>query len=125
MVDRLARIDLWHVSTSEPPARIRVLVSSGRGIVADIVRTTVAAEPDFELVTSEEPHPDVVIVQNGQAGTARASQMLWSHPESRVILISSDARRADVYELAPTRRTLGELSPQALVKAVRAAARER
>jgi DNA-binding NarL/FixJ family response regulator len=108
-----------------PPARIRVLVSSDRGIVADIVRTTVAAEPDFELVTSEEPHPDVVIVQNGQAGTAEASQMLWSHPESRVILISSDARRADVYELAPSRRALGELSPQSLVNAVRAAARGR
>jgi DNA-binding NarL/FixJ family response regulator len=123
MAPVVARLDLWRVSIPGPQPRIRVLVSSIGGIVADIVRSTVAAQLDFELVAAEDPHPDVVIVQNGHAGAAEASRMLWSHPESRVILISGDARRADVFELAPTRRTLGELSPQTLVNAVRAAAR--
>jgi hypothetical protein len=125
MVPGTARLDLWRVSTLDPHPRIRVLVSGTRGIVADIVRSTVAAQPDFELVVGEDPHPDVVIVQNGQSGNAEASRMLWSHPESKVILISGDARRADVLELAPTRQALGELSPQSLVNAVRAAARRR
>jgi DNA-binding NarL/FixJ family response regulator len=125
MAPATARLELWRVSTLDSHPRIRVLVSGTRGIVADIVRNTVAAQPDFELVLGEDPHPDVVIVQNGQSGNAEASRMLWSHPESKVILISGDARRADVLELAPTRQALGELSPQSLVNAVRAAARRR
>jgi hypothetical protein len=95
------------------------------GILSDIVRSYVAAEPDFELVASASMAPDVIILYNGEEGRSAASLTLQKHPTSKVILISEDGRMAELFELTATRRALGELSHDALVSAVRAAGARR
>jgi hypothetical protein len=102
-----------------------VLVTTSAGILSDIVRTYVAAEPDFELIAPDGPSPHVVILNDGEEGPTAATEMLETHPRSKVIVISHDARMAELFELTPTRRPLGELSHDSLVSAVRAAATRR
>lgn len=102
--------------------RIRVLVGVPTGIIPDVLRSCIAAEPDFELVATEgPPAPDVVILRDGIDGDRSATQLLYASPRTKVIVISTDARVAELFEMSPTKRSLGELSPESLVRAVRSA----
>jgi hypothetical protein len=97
----------------------------------DVVQNILAPEPDIELVeldTSEDAspqwsagdHPDVVILSSQHPGEADLPlSLLLQSPRSRVLALGNDARCAFLYELRPHRTTLGELSRELLLSAIR------
>jgi hypothetical protein len=96
-------------------------------VLGDVVRRAIRETPDLELVALP-PHianqearlPDVVIL----AGTD-PDAITWPAPElacgsTRLLAISDDSHTGCLFELLPRRRALGELTPEALIAAVRA-----
>ncbi|MDQ6829298.1 MAG: hypothetical protein M3081_10575 [Gemmatimonadota bacterium] len=109
---------------------IRVVLADMPRMLHDIVRTILSAEPDIEIETTTVPQreiasaraitgADVVILAEPEAPTDEYAAMLYAHPRLRLVAISDDGRRAVLYELRPHRSPLGDMSPNALVQAVR------
>jgi len=48
-------------------------------------------------------------------------ELVTSHPQIKVLAVAGDGRGAFLYELRPQTSSLGEVSPQGLVDAIRAA----
>jgi hypothetical protein len=66
-----------------------------------------AADVDVVLAAAADPeHPGGVM------------DLLWRWPRSRVVVIATSGRDAVLYELAPRRQPLGDLSPATLVEAI-------
>jgi hypothetical protein len=101
-------------------------------VLRDVLREILARAGDVELVDAPPPPggegadgPDVVVVSSPDPENESVpALMLFRSPRSRVLALSSDARRAFLYELRPHRAALGELGRERLLAAVRAAARE-
>lgn len=101
-------------------------MAAAPGMLGDVVTRTIRAAPGIELVDSPPPQtnpaaevPDVVIL----AGTD-PDAVTWPTPElgcgsMRLLAISNDGHRSCLFELLPRRETLGELTPEALIAAVR------
>lgn len=51
------------------------------------------------------------------------NELLYAHPTLRLLAVTGDGRSAYRYELRPQRSPVGEVSPQGLLDAIRAAAR--
>ncbi len=109
---------------------IRVVLVDMPRMLQDIVRKILSAEPDMqiqaatvaerEIASSPEVRDaDVVILAEPEARTDEYAAVLFAHPRLRLVAISDDGRRACLYELRPQRTPLGEMSPGALVQAVR------
>lgn len=108
-----------------PP--IRVSVDAEPGVLGDVVKRAIRNAPGLELVAlpSQAPAtdtrvPDVVILTGTDPDT-----ITWPTPElgcapTRLLAISDDGHTGCLFELLPRRETLGELTPEALVAAVRA-----
>lgn len=89
-----------------------------------ILEHALRAQEDIVLV-HDEPRgsPDVLIIGDGAAEDREATRSLLQRwPQTRLLLVMEAGRRTVLYELRPHRTELGELSPQELVAAVRAAA---
>jgi chemotaxis response regulator CheB len=101
-----------------------------RGIITDIV----SADPLCEIVADppgrgnlrdklDETHADVVIL--AAAGTDNESDqfgaLLARHPATRIIAIASGGDRAFLYDLRPHVTPIDELSPAALLGALKGA----
>lgn len=96
------------------------------GVLGDVVTRTIRAAPGIELVQTPRPSttteacvPDVVIL----AGTD-PDAVTWPTPDlgwaaTRLLAISDDGHRSCLFELLPRRETLGELTPEALIAALR------
>lgn len=113
---------------------IRVVLAQMPQMLQEIVRTILSAEPDMEIDTSTLSErgmassealrsADVVILSEAEARTDAHSAVLFAHPHLRLVAING-GRRASLYELRPHRLPLGEMSPSALVQAVRGQVRE-
>jgi hypothetical protein len=111
------------MGVSPPP--IKVSVDAAPGVLGDVVIRTIRAAPGIELVQAPSPAttieacvPDVVIL----AGTD-PDAITWPTPNgcaaTRLLAISDDGHRSCLFELLPRRETLGELTPEALIAAVR------
>ncbi len=112
---------------------IRVLVGDLPGLLADVVTHLLESQPDIALVgkggggdtlvaAAEQGQPDVVIL--GLASEELppwGEQLLRRIPSLRVLGVTRDRGRGFLYEMRPQRAALGELSPDGLVNAVRAA----
>jgi hypothetical protein len=108
-----------------PP--IRVSVDAEPGVLGDVVRRAIRNAPGLELVglpsqvaAAEARVPDVVILAGTDPDT-----ITWPAPElgcapTRLLAISDDGHTGCLFELLPRRETLGELTPEALIAAVRA-----
>jgi hypothetical protein len=108
-----------------PP--IRVSVDAEPGVLGDVVRRAIRNAPGLELVAlpgrgtaADARVPDVVILTGTDPDT-----ITWPTPElgcapTRLLAISDDGHTGCLFELLPRREPLGELTPDALIAAVRA-----
>lgn len=100
-------------------------------VLRDIVVQAVADEPDLEIVafegrsgtlreTVESSGADFVIA-GADYDFAEVARTLDERPRLRVLAVAGHGREAFLYELRPTRTPLGEVSPRAIVEAIRSA----
>ena len=94
----------------------------------------IQVQPDMELVgdaggTSElrgavaRTHPDILVVIPDHKIERRIfDDLLFAAPHLRVLAVSNDGRTGLLYRLRPSRARLGEMSPAALLDAIRATA---
>lgn len=109
--------------------KIRVVLAAMPGMLRDIVRDAVVSQPDMRIVGDfGEGHrflealegADVAIIGARQAeDSAVASRMLAASPRIRVVVVATNGRRAVLWEMRPYKVALHDVSPQALVTAVR------
>jgi hypothetical protein len=90
-----------------------------------ILEHALSAQEDIVVVHDESlACPDVLIVGAGCADHREVTRALLQRwPRTRILLVMEAGRRSVLYELRPHRTEFGELSPQELVAAVRAAVR--
>jgi len=119
----------------EPVPNIRILLADMPAMLLDIVAGIVAAEPDLTVVDMladstdltaavERTRADVVVTQQ-TSSTQEADQIALLLPERRlkIIALTDNGRQGVLYELRPHRASLGDMSADRLVAAIRAAAR--
>jgi DNA-binding NarL/FixJ family response regulator len=110
--------------------RTRVVLVDMPQLLRGIVREVLAAEPELELVgefpestglaiVAERTDADIVVVGGRLGEGAPICALLEAHPRVRVLAIRADGRRGSLFWLAPERKSLGELSPEMLVQAIR------
>jgi len=104
-------------------------------MLSDIITDIVNCQPDMEMVgmatgrvslteAVAEADADVVVVGLPDADLpSEYAVLLGARPQTRLLGVSGDGRHAFLYELRPYRRTLGEVSPEALSEAIRTAVR--
>jgi DNA-binding NarL/FixJ family response regulator len=115
----------------EAAERIRVLLAEMPPMLRDIVKQTVERAPDMIVVgeigsggllagTLERTEADVVIVGTSEPSDFDgARRLLIAAPQARVLMLAMGGRSAVMYELQPHQTRLGEVSPQALIDAIR------
>lgn len=98
-------------------------------VLRDIVVHAVAGEPDLEIVEGQGGTLGQTVASSGAdfviAGAdydfAEVARALDERPRLRVLAVAGHGREAFLYELRPTRTPLGEVSPRAIVEAIRSA----
>jgi DNA-binding NarL/FixJ family response regulator len=112
--------------------RTRILLAGMPPLLRDIVEDAVAKQPDMDVLghfsegddlaqSLKEVAVDVVIVGARQPDDfALADQCLRASPRVRVLVIANSGRNATMYEMRPHRVSLGDVSPEMLVAAIRA-----
>jgi len=100
-------------------------------MLSDILADVLSAEPDMEVVgvlssrgklraTVAETRADVVVLALGDSRLPKdCERLLRAHPRLRVLGVTSEGRRGFLFGLRPLKASLGELSPQRLVNAIR------
>jgi hypothetical protein len=112
--------------------RQRVVVI-GRRMLRDLVTRLLSDYEDIEVMPAQHGTPltqvidetgaRFLIVGNGDAELGAAcTSLLEERPHVRALAIVEDGRRSFLFEMRPHRISLGELSPEALVSAVRSPA---
>jgi DNA-binding NarL/FixJ family response regulator len=113
---------------------IRVLIGNLPGVLAEVVSRLLESEADIEVVgrsrddstlldDARGSRPHVVILSLADAELPRVGEALLSNePRLRVLGVVADDGRGFLYEMRPHRSPLGDLSPSALVTALRSAA---
>src|SRR5262249_1710782 len=97
---------------------IRIVLGDLPRLLRDIIAEAVRREADMMLV---EADADVVIVADDPPDCgARHRQALVEHPELKILVVSDDGRTAQLLEFR--RRLMSDVSPRALVDAIRDAA---
>jgi hypothetical protein len=114
--------------------RTRIVLVAMPRMLSDIIRELVAGDPVCEVVAEIGVHappaaveawkPHVVIAGEG-ARAGWAEELLYAGPRTRVLAVEGDGRTGALLELVPRRRDLGELSPDTLIRAIRAGAETR
>jgi DNA-binding NarL/FixJ family response regulator len=114
--------------------KTRVALIDMRPRLREIVAAAVAREADLEIVSTrssgtnadlEQLAIDVVIAgtQNPDDCLAPA-ELLAVLPRSRILMVAGSGRRAVVYKLRPEKLSLGDISTESLVNAIRGSATE-
>ena len=112
--------------------KIRIFLAEGlQRLLHDIVREAVATQPDMEVVgdsyKGQELHQmlaagdiDLVIVGAHQPeDITSVTSILYASPQVKLLGIETDGRTATIYRLRPHQLSLGEMSPQELLAAIR------
>jgi hypothetical protein len=122
------------VSRNQPAegtlARIRILIAGMPQLIADVIRGTLAEQPDMQLVddncavddllSGQKAAPDVLIVGlDGAAIPAFCAPLLYGTPHMKVLAVSNHGLDTALYELRPHRVALGNVTPNGLVHAIR------
>ena len=102
-------------------------------MLSDIITDIVTSQPDMEMVgtvtdgaaaavTVSETDADVIVLGLPDAELpSEYAALLSARPQTRLLGVSGDGRRAFLYEVRPYRSALGEVSPEALIDAIRSA----
>ena len=100
-------------------------------LLREIVREAIVREPDLDLVAEhdgadvrravEQDDPDFIIVGEDAAVEQDVRALVGSGRGLRALEVQSDGRESVLYELRPHRISLGEISADTLVRAIRAA----
>jgi DNA-binding NarL/FixJ family response regulator len=113
---------------------IQVLVGVMPPLLREIILSSLEKQADFHVTSApadghewaaiaSRTAPNVVIT------TASSDQssidFLAENPRTRILALKEDGRRAFLFELKPALVSLGELSPDGLIQAVRAAGEKR
>lgn len=106
-------------------------------MLRDIVATVLASQHDIVIVGTVAGMDDVaratgsanahiiVLGLDGAELPASCSDLLCEHPGVTVLGVTGDGRQAIRLQMRPERAEIGEVSPQGLVDAIRAAAGSR
>ena len=99
-------------------------------LLREIVREAIVREPDFELVAEHDEidvraaveldDPDFIIVGGDAAADENVRSLVGAGRGLRALEVQSDGRESVLYELRPHRISLGEISSDTLVRAIRA-----
>jgi hypothetical protein len=109
--------------------RITVVLASMPRLLHDLVKETVEAQPDLELVGEiDEPVlddcPDFLVVGVETEELPEAyRELLFACPRMEVVAVTEEARLGFLYELRPQATPLGEISPTVLLEALRPGSR--
>jgi DNA-binding NarL/FixJ family response regulator len=112
--------------------RTRIVLIDMSPLLREIVRETIAREPDLDVVAEHDAGVDVraavqredadfVIVGSDAVAAAAVSTLVAADRGVRALELRSDGRDSVLYELRPHRVPLGEISPEALLHTIRAA----
>lgn len=114
--------------------RISVALSNLPGLLRDIVTDAVAQTPDIDIVGHAESldeleavlsarPPDLIIAAARDPQLDEGSRtLLAQRARPRLLLVTDSGRVARLYWLEPKVSRLGELTPEALLREIRAAA---
>jgi hypothetical protein len=100
-------------------------------MLRDILVETIGMEPDMNVVaevadassltTPEWMAVEVVVI--GKDDRPLASALLRQHPHLKIFAIANQGE-SSLFEMRPQRLSLGELSPQRLIEAIRKSSQE-
>lgn len=118
------------MSVTQANSAVRVALIGCTGLLGDIIRQTLADEPDLDVVAQmtapgsdfDLSQFDADIVLWNDAEESRIAQWLTGftrHRAPRVLATLTDGKRAALWELTPHRIELGALSPDTLIKTIR------
>ena len=111
--------------------RFRVFLGGMPPLLHDIVSDALKNQADVHLVGDlsagdavvsalRNDTIDVVIVGARQPDdSALVTEIFASSPQRKVLVIATSGRSAVLYQLRPHKRTLGDVSPQSLLEAIR------
>jgi hypothetical protein len=108
----------------------RILIFNLQRMMHEIIEIAILGQPDLQVVRSDRgslaeaialSHADAVIT--GIDDPELAAALLERHPRLKLLAVVAEGREALLYELRPRREGLGELSPAALLAALRRACR--
>jgi hypothetical protein len=124
--------DSYHPKWKENPLKqIRILLARMPAMLIDILSHVVASELDMMvagriedeedlLAATRRTRADVLLVgQTAEDERGKYGSLLRGRPNLKVVAIASDGKTGLLYELRPQRVPLGELSADALRKAIR------
>jgi len=111
-------------------APIRVVLAEMPAMLRDIVKNILDRQPGINVIelaadsslrdVLERTEADVLIVGASEpADSAVPRQVLSALPLTRVLMLAIDGQSAVMYELRPHQTPLGEVSREALVRAIR------
>jgi hypothetical protein len=111
-------------------ARTRIVLIDMAPLLRDIVREAIVREPDLDIVAEHDEidvrsaveldDPDFVIVGENAAAQQDIRKLVGARRGLRALEVRSDGRESVLYELRPHRISLGEVSSDTLVRAIRA-----
>jgi hypothetical protein len=104
----------------------RVLLTTCSPMLQSIIEEALSNRDDVSLIAAEPADAgagrsavDVVLAAAADPEHPEGvMDLLWRWPRSRVVVIATTGRDAVLYELAPRRQSLGDLSPATLVEAI-------
>ena len=111
---------------------IRILLAGPR-LLAELVARLIDSAPDVEIVgrvpiddtlmtRAREMKADAVVLgAPANASDDSLDAMLYEFPTVKLLVFTSDAHQATLYELRPHRTPIGELSRDRLLDAIRSA----
>jgi hypothetical protein len=111
--------------------QVRVILARMPKMLLDILSHIVASELDMVIIgwvsddedlaaAAQRTRANVILVgQTAQDERKKYSSLLLRRPRVKVVAIAGDGRTALLYELRPQRIPLGEMSADALRKAIR------
>jgi hypothetical protein len=103
-------------------------------MLRDVTSRLIRHEDDMEIVGQEVPRemlgdevrrvsPNVVIITGDASNFPNMAHRIFREcPYVKFLVLEDLGRTAFLYELAPTRVTIGEISPAGLIEAIRQAA---
>jgi DNA-binding NarL/FixJ family response regulator len=110
--------------------RTRIALIGLPQMLRDTVSEIVSAEPDLTVVAELDDLASagatigaqavgVLITAVGDCHPIDFRTLLTEHPRLRVLCLSADGREGSLFELRPHEQTLGEISPEVLIAAIR------
>ena len=114
---------------------IRVVLATMPPLLGDIVRATLARDPDVEILAEvatrdairravDQSDPDVTVLGVSPGEWSGLSHLLRdtlaAHPRLTVIALAIDGRSGYVYRMQPRGVVIDDITPRSLVRVIRA-----